>query len=239
MNAPELRALRALPLALALACAPAPPVASAVSPRLEATPAGVRWHGASLGGRVTGAARPVAAWWAAARDSGLAGTAVLVPLADQLADDGDTLRADSLLRLPRLGRSLWAWDAVRRRAGYALARQDVQAAGDILDAADRHAWTQSEEAAWRAMMAPVMVAARDTTGGEGLARKVLEETPGSVPASGQALALLETLARARRDVRAAARAPRGAGRVGERLTREGAGAALGRHGRGAGGGARR
>src|SRR6516225_10021793 len=100
MNAPELRALRALPLALALACAPAPPVASAVSPRLEATPAGVRWHGASLGGRVTGAARPVAAWWAAARDSGLAGTAALVPLADQLADDGDTLRADSLLRLP-------------------------------------------------------------------------------------------------------------------------------------------
>ena len=196
MNAPELRALRALPLALALACAPAPPVASAVSPRLEATPAGVRWHGANLGGRVTGAARPVAAWWAAARDSGLAGTAALVPLADQLADDGDTLRADSLLRLPRLGRSLWAWDAVRRRAGYALARQDVQAAGDILDAADRHAWTQSEEAAWRAMMAPVMVAARDTTGGEGLARKVLEETPGSVPASGQALALLETLARA-------------------------------------------
>jgi len=191
------RELCALPLAFVLACGPAPTATSAPAPRLEATPAGVRWHGAVLSGRAAGAARPVAAWWAAARDTGLAGTAVLVPLADAMAAAGDTARADSLLRQPRLARSLWAWDAVRRRATYALARADVQAAGDILDAADRHAWTQGEEAAWRAMFAPVLVSTRDTTGGEALARRVLEETPSVAPASGDALALLETLARAR------------------------------------------
>src|SRR6185369_8143454 len=195
LRALDVRAFRALPLAFALACAPAPPATSAPAPRLEATPAGVRWHGAVLGGRVTGAAKPVAAWWAAARDTGLTGTAVLVPLADEAAAGGDTARADSLLKQPRLARSLWAWDAVRRRAAFALAHQDVQAAGDILDAADRHAWTQAEEAAWRAMMAPALVATRDTTGGEALARRVLEETPSLAPASGDALALLERLAR--------------------------------------------
>ena len=199
VTTPGWRALRALPLAFALACAPAavPPVASAPAPRLESTPAGVRWHGAQLGGRAAGAARPLALWWSAARDTGLTGTAVLVPLADQAAADGDTLRADSLLKSPRLARSLWAWDAVRRRAAFALARADVEAAGDILDKADRRAWTQSEEAAWRATMAPVLVAARDTTGGEALARRVLEDTPSLAPASGQALVLLENLARER------------------------------------------
>jgi len=197
MRRSQISALRALPLALALACARTPPVASAPAPRLEATGAGVHWHGAVLGGRATGAQRPVDAWWNAARDTGLTGTAVLVPLADAVVAGGDTLRADSLLSRPRLGRSLWAWDAVKRRAAFALARADVQAAGNILDAADRRAWTAGEEAAWRAMFAPVMVAARDTTGGEALARRVLEETPGAVPASGDALKLLESLARAR------------------------------------------
>jgi hypothetical protein len=107
-------ALRALPLALAMACTRTPPVASAPAPRLEATGAGVRWHGAVLSGRATGAQRPVAAWWTAARDTGLTGTAVLVPLADAVVAGGDTVRADSLLSQPRLGRSLWAWDAVKR-----------------------------------------------------------------------------------------------------------------------------
>ena len=197
MRRSQIAALRALPLTLAMACARTPPVASAPAPRLEATSAGVRWHGAVLGGRATGAQRPVAAWWTAARDTGLTGTAVLVPLADAVVAGGDTVRADSLLSQPRLGRSLWAWDAVKRRAAFALARADVQGAGNILDVADRRAWTAGEEAAWRAMFAPVMVAARDTTGGEALARRVLEETPGAVPASGDALKLLESLARAR------------------------------------------
>jgi hypothetical protein len=189
--------LRALPVALVLACAPAPPATPAPAPRLEATAGGVHWHGAVLGGRAPGAARPLERWWAAARDTGLTGTAVLVPLADAVAASGDTLRADSLLAQSRLARSLWAWDAVKRRAAFALARHDTKAAGDLLDAADRHAWTSSEEAAWRATFAPVMVTARDTTGGEALARRVLEETPALAPASGQALALLETLAHAR------------------------------------------
>ena len=197
MSAPGARALRTLPLAFVLACAPAQKATSAPAPRLEPTPAGIRWHGAILGGRAAGASRPAALWWTAARDSGLAGTAVLVALADQLAAAGDTLRADSLLRQPRLARSLWAWEAVRRRAAYALGHRDHQVAGAILDAADRRAWTQSEEAAWRAMSAPVRVATRDTTGGEALAQRVLEDTPSLAPSSGQALSLLETLARAR------------------------------------------
>ena len=197
MRRAHLAAFRALPLALVLACARTPSVFSATAPRLEATPSGVRWHGALLGGRTRGVARPLAAWWTAARDTGLAGTAVLVPLADAVAADGDTARADSLLSQARLSRSLWAWDALRRRASFALAHQDLKAAGDILDAADRQAWTPTEEAAWRATFAPLLVTSRDTTGGEALARRVLEDTPSTAPYSAQALALLEALARAR------------------------------------------
>jgi soluble lytic murein transglycosylase-like protein len=185
-------------LALVLACARTPAVLAA-APRLEPTAAGIRWHGAVLSGRSSRMAPPVADWWGAARDTGLTGTAVLVPLADQLLAHRDTSRADSLLALPRLARSLWAWDAVRRRAGLALARGDLNAAGRILDVADRGAWTQGEEAAWRAMTAPLLVAAHDTLGGEALARRVLEDTPSIAPASGQALALLDTLARLRHE----------------------------------------
>ena len=119
-------------LGFALACARTPAVLAA-APRLEPTAAGIRWHGAALSGRSARTASPVADWWGAARDTGLTGTAVLVPLADQVIARGDTARADSLLAVPRLARSLWAWDAVRRRAAFALARQDPQAAGDILE----------------------------------------------------------------------------------------------------------
>jgi GMP synthase (glutamine-hydrolysing) B subunit len=73
---------------------------SAALPRLTATPSGVHWQGAALGGRPEGRAAPIARWWDAARDTGLAGTAVLVPLADSLIARGDTLRADSLLAAP-------------------------------------------------------------------------------------------------------------------------------------------
>ena len=169
------------------------------APRLESTAAGVRWHGATLAGRGAEARAPVVAWWREARDPGLEGTAVLVPLADTLAARGDTLRADSLLSLPRLARSLWAWDALRRRAAYAIARGDRTAAGRLLDAADRHGWTASEDASWRALLAPILVAAGDTLAGQSLARQVLEENVSVTPASGQALELLESIARARRE----------------------------------------
>ncbi len=122
---------------------------------------------------------------------------MLCPLADTLAARGDSTSADSLLALPRLARSLWGWDALSRRAGYALARGDVTRAGQLLDRADRSGWLASEEAAWRAMQAPLLVASRDTLGGEALARGVLESFASVAPASGQALALLESLARFR------------------------------------------
>jgi soluble lytic murein transglycosylase-like protein len=157
----------------------------------------VRWYGATLSGHAAELPAPVEAWWVAARDSGLAGTAVLCPLADTLAARGDTTRSDALLALPRLARSLWAWDALRRRAAFALARRDLVRAGDLLDAADRKGWPGSEEAAWRAMRAPILVASRDTIGGEALARGVLENYVNVVPASGEALKLLDALARAR------------------------------------------
>ena len=171
--------------------------AHAGMPQLTATRAGVRWFGATLAGRGSAVAAPVVAWWRAARDSGLAGVAVLCPLADTLAARGDTTRADSLLALPRLAHSLWAWDAVRRRAAYVLAHGDVSRAQKLLDLTARASWPPAEVAAWRAMEAPILVALRDTLGGEALARGVLENYVGVTPASGQALALLETLAQVR------------------------------------------
>jgi soluble lytic murein transglycosylase-like protein/tetratricopeptide (TPR) repeat protein len=171
--------------------------AHAGTPRLEPTREGVRWFGATLSGDAPRGPAPVEAWWVAARDSGLAGTAVLCPLADTLAARGDTARAEQLLALPRLARSLWAWDALRRRATYALARRDFQRAGELLGAADRKGWPASEEAAWRAMQAPILVAVGDTLEGEALARGVLENYAGVVPASGEAVKLLDQLARVR------------------------------------------
>jgi soluble lytic murein transglycosylase-like protein len=184
-------------IAAAVTVALAAPGSAPASPRLESTSAGVRWHAAALAGRGAGARAPVVAWWRAARDSGLAGTAVLVPLADTIAARGDTLKADSLLALPRLARSLWAWDAVRRRAAWASGHGDATRAARLLDAADKRDWPGSDEASWRAMLAPLRVAAHDTLGGEALARQVLEQSVSVAPASGQALRLLEALARAR------------------------------------------
>ena len=180
------------------ACA-APPAGKSpdAMPRLTASPGGVSWQGAALGGRPGGRVAPIGRWWDAARDTGLAGTAVLVPLADSLAVRGDTLRADSLLASPRLARSLWAWEALRRRAAWALAKGEASRAARLLDEASRTRWPASEEAAWRAARAPVHLLLRDTTSGEALARSVLEDHASVAPASGKALALLETLSRLR------------------------------------------
>ncbi len=188
----------ALVLALSIAgCAPSAPAEA--SPKLEATPTGVRWQGATLSGTPRDAAAPVSRWWTAARDTGLAGTAVLVPLADTLAARGDTARADSLLATPRLARSLWAWEALRRRTALAMASGDRVRAARLLDGADRSLWPSADEAAWRALRAPLHLALRDTVAGEALARSVLEEYVNVTPASATALALLDTLARLRRE----------------------------------------
>jgi soluble lytic murein transglycosylase-like protein len=183
--------------ALALAgCAPPPAEAA---PRLVATPAGVRWHGARLSGSPDAHAVHIERWWLAARDTGLAGTAVLVPLADTLAARGDTARADSLLAAPRLARSLWAWEALRRRAGFAQRAGAPSRAARLLDAAPREAWPDADEAAWRARRAELHLALRDTTSAQALARGVLEDHATVAPASGAALELLDRLARLRRE----------------------------------------
>ncbi len=187
---------RLAPLALASVVGSAP---VAAAPRLVATPTGVRWQGAALNGRVAAAPAPVAAWWSAARDTGLAGSALLASLADSLAARGDTAHADSLLAAPRLARSIWAWEGLRRRVAWARAKRDPARAARLLDAADRRGWPASEEAAWRAVRAPLHLALRDTLAGEVLARSVLEEYVTSAPASGLALALLDTLAKRRRE----------------------------------------
>ena len=195
-KAHRFQALALLALCLAMACAD-PAVAAA--PRLTPTRDGVRWSGAAVSGVATAGGAPLAAWWRAARDSGLVGTAVLCPLADLLAARGDTTRADSLLAVPRLAVSPWAWEAIRRRAGLVLAHENTRRAGQLLDSVDRKLWPASEEAAWRASRAPILVATRDTIGGEALARSVLENFVAVVPASAQALALLDSLARVRRE----------------------------------------
>ncbi len=127
------------------------------------------------------------------------GPAPVRALADALAARGDTVRADSLLAAPRLTRSIWAWDALRRRASWALAQRDPVRAARLLDGRDRRGWPAAEEAAWRAMRAPIHVALRDTLAGEAMARSVLEEYVTHAPASGLALALLDTLAKRRRE----------------------------------------
>ncbi|MEY4373934.1 MAG: hypothetical protein RL760_100, partial [Candidatus Eisenbacteria bacterium] len=176
-------------LGLALACAG---VAQA-EPVVRVTPAGVTWSGASLDG-VRRERDAVAAWREATRDSGLVGLAVRTALADSLAARGDTLAADSVLATPMLTRSLWGWDALSRRAAYRLAHGDTAAAVRLLEARDDTGWSVAEQAAWRARLAPLRVALRDTLGGEALAREVLERSPTQTPASLEALTLLSTLA---------------------------------------------
>lgn len=140
---------------------------------------------------------PLARWWEAARDSGFAGLAVRIPLADTLVVRRDTVRAESLLAAPGIERSLWAWDALRRRATWSVAHGDPARGARILDQADRRYWPVADDAAWRALRAALHLKLRDTTAGEALARSVLEDQVSATPASGAALALLDTLARLR------------------------------------------
>ncbi len=165
-------------------------------PVVRVTPSGVVWAGAALDG-VPRERAPLAAWREAALDSGLVGLAVRTALADSLVARGDTLAADTLLASPRLARSLWGWDALTRRAGYRLAHGDTAGAVRLLEARDDTGWSLAEQAAWRARLAPLRLAMRDTLGGEALAREVLDRMPTQTPASLEALTLLTALAAGR------------------------------------------
>jgi len=158
----------ALPLASLLVTA-LPATAAEAPLRLTATRAGVRWQGAALSGRPEVRGSLVSRWWAAARDTGLASTAVLVPLADSFAARGDTLRADSLLALPRLAHSLWVRDAVRRRATYRAARGDTLGAARILDDPLLGERVTVEDYAIASRLSVFRLALRDTAAAESLA----------------------------------------------------------------------
>lgn len=177
-----------------LACACADAVHA--EPVVRVTADGVVWSGAMLDG-VPRQRDALAAWREAARDTGLVGLAVRTALADSLAARGDTLAADSILAVPRLAGSLWGWDALARRASYRLAHGDTAGALRLLEARDETGWSASEQAAWRARLAPLRVALRDTLGGEALAREVLDRMAGQAPASLEALTLLTMLASVR------------------------------------------
>lgn len=112
--------------------------------------------------------------------------------------DGDTLAADSLLALPALRRSVWAWSALRQRAELAVARGDAAGADSLAEAADRDGWPDAERAAWLALRVRLRSALRDTARAIDLARQAVRAYP-SVPATRQALADLEALLRARGD----------------------------------------
>lgn len=165
---------------------------AAAVPRVVPGPKGVRWSGAALSG-VPRTGAPVRAWRVAIRDTGLVGLAVRTVLADSLVASGDTLGADSLLRHPRLVRSLWGFDALMRRASYRLAHGDTLGAVRVLESRDAAGWLAAEQAAWRARLAPLRLALRDTLGAEALSREVLESYASQVPASGDALVLLVRL----------------------------------------------
>lgn len=172
-------------------------IAATTPPRLEKTETGVRWQGAALSGNAGARTAPIERWWQAVRDTDLVASAVRIPLADTLAARRDTAQADALLADASVTRSLWAWEAVRRRAAWARAHGDLARAARLLDEADRRWWTNADEAAWRVQRAPIHLAMRDTISGEALARSVLEDHVSLAPSAGAALAILDTLAKLR------------------------------------------
>lgn len=170
-------------------------LAYAQVPRLEVRAEGVRWSGARLSGVASDGA-PVDRWWAALSDTGRVGEAVRIALADTLAARGDTAAADTLLGHEKLARSLWAWDALERRVAWRLAAGDTAMAVRLLEGRDRSAWPAAEECEWRARLATLRLATRDTSGAEALALEGVAASAGSAASTAglELVRLLDTLA---------------------------------------------
>jgi soluble lytic murein transglycosylase len=204
------RLARAGALVLALVLGTASGGARAQAPRIGAPtldPSGVvRWAPApdSLSTWARGLRLPpatvadsLAAWQAVAERPGLRPLAAF-RLAQSWLAAGDSVRADSLLAEPALAGSIWAWPALRERAGLSLARGDTMRADALLESADRRGWPVAECAAHLALRAQLRADLRDTARAIELARLAVRVYP-SLPATGRALALLEALLRARGD----------------------------------------
>lgn len=134
----------------------------------------------------------------ASASSDLRAAAASRVLADRLAARGDTLGADSVLAMPRVSASVWAWRALRRRAELSMAARDTARALRMLDAAERDAWAEADRAAWLAERARLAAAVGDSARAVDFARQVIQVYPSLGPA-GTSLNLLTALLRARGD----------------------------------------
>jgi soluble lytic murein transglycosylase-like protein len=122
----------------------------------------------------------------------------LLHWSELLALDGDTLRADSLLRLDDLRVSVWAWTALQARERLALARGDTLAADSLLRSADTRGWPDAELSAWSVAIARLAAARGDTTRALAAARLTMRRFPG-LAAGSEGLRLTETMLAARGD----------------------------------------
>ena len=152
----------------------------------------MRWRGGTQR-RPAGRAAPIARWWDAARDTGLAGTACW---SRSPTHSSPVATRCSGLAATAHGSRACGVGALRRRAAWALAEGRASRAARLLDEAARTRWPSSRDRVAR-HRAPGHLLLRDTTSGEALARSVLEDHASVAPASGTALSLLAMLSRLR------------------------------------------
>ena len=198
-------------LAVLLACvAPAGSAAQGLAPPAAADGRAV-WGVArrAAASDTTAAAAAGAAAIAFARGDSLAGWALraadtsaspvaLREYARACLARGLAAAADSVLGSPRLAASAWAWQALRTRAGAALAAADTARAESLLALAGPERWPEGDRAARQLLRARLALARGRTTEAEELARQTVRLYPSLAPAA-PALALLDSLAAARGD----------------------------------------
>lgn len=179
-----LRGVRPLAATLLIASL-ATPVRAAGPVRPTAAADGVRWS--------------LALAPASAPDSALAlllaGAAARRVARERLAMQ-DTTGADSALASDALVSSPWAWDSMRQRADWSLARGDTARADRLLGATGPALWPEAERAAWSVMRARTRLALGDTAEAQSLA-SVLVLTASSASAARTAVRLLEQIRAAR------------------------------------------
>jgi soluble lytic murein transglycosylase len=102
----------------------------------------------------------------------------------------DTAAADSAWQELAGLRTPWTWEAIRARCDLALSRGDTARADELVAAAVRGEWPESERAEWLALRVALRLARRDTASALDLARQTLRRYPALAPAS-KALETLE------------------------------------------------
>ncbi len=133
----------------------------------------------------------LAGWAARAADPSLPAVALLELGRARLAR-GLAAAADSALGAPRLAESPWAWTALSLRADAALAAGDSARADSLLASAETSGWPGADRAEWGLERAELAAARGRPLEAEEHARVVLKLFP-SLPPSGPALRMLDTL----------------------------------------------